>query len=162
MKALPRSAMLAMIHALILSSVAGILLIERAMYPRVWVRTARVDFQTPPRGRYVRLRVEAEADRTLSGREVTLSMRGNALIASPAALPTGLRLVPKARSVDGTDPVLPLEVDPPLTIFLPAQLTVPWPRPADEEVWAEVTVPPSGLPRLIRLGLKKNGILTPF
>jgi hypothetical protein len=49
-----------------------------------------------------------------------------------------------------------------MTVFLPARLAAPWPRPPDEEVWVEVTVPARGLPRLIRLGVKKNGILTPF
>ena len=159
MRAPSRSVVLAIVQTLILSSVAAILLIERAVWPRVWVKTALVDVRTPPRGRYVRLRIEIEGDSELRGRQVTLGVREGRMVATQAAIPGGIRVL--------RDPGLPpeelsLQVDPPLTVFLPAQLTVPWPRPADEEVWAEVTVPSHGLPRPIRLGLKKNGVLTPF
>jgi hypothetical protein len=30
------------------------------------------------------------------------------------------------------------------------------------EIWAEVTIPRKGLPRPIRLGIKKDGQITPF
>jgi hypothetical protein len=35
-------------------------------------------------------------------------------------------------------------------------------REPDEELWVEVTVPARGAPRPIRLGVKKNGVVTPL
>ncbi len=35
-------------------------------------------------------------------------------------------------------------------------------RQPGEEVWVEVTVPPEGLPRPIRLGIKKDGVISPL
>ena len=49
-----------------------------------------------------------------------------------------------------------------LAYFIPEHAADPSIRPADEELWAEVTVPRKGPPRPIQLGVKKNGILTPL
>jgi hypothetical protein len=176
-----RPVMLAAIHALVLSSLAAILLVERAVWPRVWVRTALDDSLSPPRGHYVSLRIEVDAGSELFGRQVALSVqtysvpvdativigegqRHSRLVAQEATTLTGLRLLGGVRrpSVGGIYVPTPLRLDPPLTVFLPAQWSSLWPRLSDEEVWVEVTVPPRGSPRPIRAGLKKGVILTPF
>lgn len=74
------------------------------------------------------------------------------------------------------DPVLPLrgryvrlqlrgetdEVQPAVAFFIPPNVPDPSRRPAGEELWVEVSVPKSGAPRPIRLGVKKDGTLTPL
>ncbi len=47
-----------MLHLLIVSSLGGKLLYDRATRPRVWVKTRPYDPNLPIRGRYVRLRLE--------------------------------------------------------------------------------------------------------
>ena len=155
-----RPLMLASVDAVILASLAAILFVERAVWPRVWVKTVVANAAVPPRGRYATVRIEFEAQSGLRGGEVALSVRAGRLVATPSALPTGTRLSGSLRW--GIADAGPLLVDPPLTVFLPAYLTNPWPRPPDEEVWVEVTVPAHGAPRPIRLGVKKDGLLRTF
>ena len=50
----------------------------------------------------------------------------------------------------------------PLAFFIPEHVPDPSIRPAGEELWAEVTMPRKGAPRPIRLGVKRNGELTPL
>jgi hypothetical protein len=49
-----------------------------------------------------------------------------------------------------------------IAFFIPEHVADPSIRPAGEELWAEVTVPPKGPPRPIQLGVMKNGLLTPL
>jgi len=46
--------------------------------------------------------------------------------------------------------------------FLPPNVPDPSRRAEGEELWVEVSVPKSGAPRPIRLGVKRNGVLTPL
>jgi hypothetical protein len=46
--------------------------------------------------------------------------------------------------------------------FIPENSTDPAWRPRGEELWAEVSVPKKGPPRPIRLGVRKDGVLTPL
>jgi hypothetical protein len=162
MSPLNRSLALAVINALVLSSLSAIWLVERAVWPRVWVRTVLADPKSPPRGRYVRFLIEVEAGRELLGLDVVLSAQTGRLVAMPATIPTGIRLGAGRTDWVGGIFVTTLQVDPPLSVFLPAQLAAQWPRPADEEIWVEVTVPARGSPRPIRVGVKKSGVLTGF
>jgi hypothetical protein len=50
----------------------------------------------------------------------------------------------------------------PVAFFLPEHAPDPTRRARDEELWVEVSVPRRGPPRPIRLGVKKNGALTPL
>ncbi|MDO8502713.1 MAG: hypothetical protein Q7S20_12800 [Gemmatimonadaceae bacterium] len=50
----------------------------------------------------------------------------------------------------------------PLAYFIPEHVTDPSRRAAREELWVEVTIPRRGAPRPIRLGVKKDGVLTPL
>ena len=49
-----------------------------------------------------------------------------------------------------------------LAFFIPEHVPDPSVRAADEELWAEVTLPRKGGPRPIRLAVKKDGVLTPL
>jgi hypothetical protein len=48
--------------------------------------------------------------------------------------------------------------------FLPEHANVPFSfrHPGSEELWVEATLPRKGPPRPIRLGIKKDGVLTPL
>ena len=50
----------------------------------------------------------------------------------------------------------------PVIFFLPEHADDPTNRRAGEELWAEVTIPKKGPPRPIRLGVKKDGVITPL
>jgi hypothetical protein len=50
----------------------------------------------------------------------------------------------------------------PVAVFIPEHLLDPSFRPAGEELWAEVTLPRRGPPRPIRLGVMRDGRLTPL
>ena len=63
-------------------------------------------------------------------------------------------------TVTGDPPVATLSE--PIAYFIPEHVDDPSRRPPGEELWVEVTVPPKGPPRPIRLGVKKDGVLTPL
>ena len=115
MTRLHKGLLLALLHLMLVLSVAGKYYMDRTRLPRVWVRTMPFDPNLPIRGRYVRLRL------------------------------TG--------SVEVTGAV---------AFFIPEHVPDPSRRPAGEELWVEVSVPAKGPPRPIRLGVKKDGVLTPL
>ena len=49
-----------------------------------------------------------------------------------------------------------------LDYFIPDTAKSPFPLKPHEELWVEVTVPPSGPPRPIQLALSKDGMFTPL
>ena len=148
----------AAIHLAIVGSLGAKLLVDRATRPRVWARTAPIDPDDPIRGRYVRLRVEGEPI-DFGGRSsqpVHLSQRDGRL-AFTAAASSGLTVHVMLR--DGR-PVAVL--DQALAFFIPEHVADPSVRAPGEELWVEVTLPKHGGPRPIRLGVRKEGVLTPL
>jgi hypothetical protein len=153
--------LLAAIHVAIVGSLGLKLLVDRARLPRAWARTEPYDPSTPLRGRYVRLALDVP-------------------LAIPPAeraeyIEPGVRL----RSVDGriagelaeevTSPRVRLRREngvwssrlaEPVAFFIPEHVPDPSLRPPGEELWAEVTIPGSGPPRPIRLGVMRGGRLT--
>jgi hypothetical protein len=133
--------------------IGGKLLLDRAMLPRLWVRAMPYDPNLPVRGRYVSLTINAEA-RGFSGGSVydqaKYSVEDGKLVARPA-------------SMDGTGTMVTAGSAPVrIVYFIPENVPDPSRRAADEELWAEVTVPHRGPPRPIRLGVKKNGVIAPL
>lgn len=134
-------------------SIGGKLLLDRATLPRIWVRALPYDPNMPVRGRYVSLSIDAEARGFKPGAvydQAHFSVEDGKLVARPAAN-------------DGTGVILsggqaPVRV----VYFIPEHIPDPSRRAADEELWAEVTVPRLGPPRPIRLGVKKNGAIAPL
>jgi hypothetical protein len=55
-----------------------------------------------------------------------------------------------------------VEVTGAVAFFIPEHVPDPSRRPPGEELWVEVSVPAQGPPRPIRLGVKKDGVLTPL
>jgi len=171
-----RAMAVAVIHIAIVGSVAAKYQIDRVRYPRVWARAAPVDPNLPIRGRYVRVRLEVAAGPsvtfqapfapiTAAGRtwtlpspavRATLSIRDGHLTAE-ASRNGDIRL--RAIEQNGARVVV---LDEPSAFFVPEHFPDPSVRQAGEELWVEVTLPPTGPPRPLRLGVKRDGVITPL
>jgi len=150
-------------HVAIVGSLGAKLLVDRATRPRVWARAAPVDPDLPIRGRYVRLRVEADPSAALQTRgsavvPVALSEQNGRLAAEVD--PSSTRNTHAQVTVRGGVPIA--VVTEPLAYFIPEHTIDPSIRRPGEELWVEVTVPRAGAPRPIRLGVRKDGVLTPL
>lgn len=153
----------AALHVALVSTLGVKLAADRMTRPRVWVRVAPVDPDLPIRGRYVRLQIEvhpmegvsASTDRSWT--PVRLDAREGNLVVLPSDRSSGLFV--EALQRGGERRVVLTQ---PIAYFIPEHVPDPSVRAAGEELWAEVTVPRRGAPRPIRLGVKKNGTLTPL
>jgi len=154
--AMKKGVAVALIHLALVGSLGAKLLIDRATRPRLWARTLPVDPDHPLRGRYVQLRVQArsEGGSLDGGKRVNLVNRDGSLILQAAMEGTA----GSARFTDDGFAVL----DRPLAYFIPEHVPDPSRRQPGEELWVEVTVPKAGPPRPIRLGVKKDGVITPL
>ncbi len=167
MKPLYKGLLLALLHLLLVGSLGGKLLWDRARLPRVWVRATPYDPNLPIRGRYVRLRLEVDArgdtlpqptdDRGSPTFWAQLQVEGDRLVALEGKPPNGHRI----RLWQVGEETLWLLTEP-VAFFIPEHVPDPSRRSPDEELWVEVTVPGKGPPRPIRLGVKKDGALTPL
>lgn len=144
MTALQKGLILSAVHAGIVLSAAGKLIVDRATLPRVWAPTRPVDPNLPIRGRYVRLNLEIPAAPGASG-PVTLAIEDGRLVARPTTGRSEFYLAPGQNAL--------LER---IAFFIPEHVPDPSIRAPGEQLWAEVTVPRSGPPRPIRLGVKKD------
>ncbi|HUE42494.1 MAG TPA: hypothetical protein VMP12_02970 [Candidatus Sulfotelmatobacter sp.] len=142
--------------------------IDRARYPRVWVKTQSIDPYLPIRGRYIAMRLTVKDENPpVVGKanvpffKARLSVKDGHLVAENAP--------------NGADSVVWLDVNTrrggeitlqqPILFFLPehaenAQDLMTAAR--NGELWAEVTVPEVGLPRPIRVGIKRGDSFTPI
>lgn len=158
---LRKGLVVAALHVALVAGVGATLLVDRATKPRVWARTAPHDPELPIRGRYVRLRLEAVPapgfDAPLAyDRNVTLSTRNGQLVATPADSGANLARITAREG----ERIALLAI--PVAYFIPEHIPDPSARKPDEELWVEVTVPRKGPPRPIRLGVRRNGVLTPL
>ena len=159
----PRSKglLVAALHVLIIASIGAKFLYDRSHYPSLWVETAPYDPDLPIRGRYVSIGIKVDVERSAAddasarnayGFPVRLEVRGDRLVAVPDDV-RGRQWVTSCRR-DKTDC---WQLGQRLAYFIPEHATDPSRRPQGEVLWAEVTVPPTGPPRPIRLGLRKDG-----
>lgn len=185
MSRLRKGILLAGLHLLLLLSLGGKLLLDRATRPRMWLKAAPVDPDLPIRGRYVNLRVEVpilQQDWESSTQRsqvrnwehgfpwttVNLKFNGDQVKAVPD--PTGqssLRVMPRvvlANTPEAREPwpKSKIELADPLAFFIPEHVPDPSRRAPGEELWVEVTLPKKGPLRPIRLAVKKGGTFTPL
>jgi len=153
---------LAVIHVLLVGTLGLKLLVDRARLPRAWARTIPFDPDLPIRGRYVRLRLEvplangpdtAQAGEYRKARLHAVGDRLQGILEDDGPLPVRLDSTPNGIVAGLNDPI---------AFFIPEHIPDPSIRPRGEELWAEVTVPGRGPPRPIRLGVRRDGILTPL
>ena len=155
--------LLGLAHIVLVGSLGLKLLVDRARMPHGWARTAPFDPSTPLRGRYVRLAVEipvegANAEQgSYSEPRVRLRAEGDRVVGDLDST----RAVPRVqlRREDGDRSSRLAE---PVAFFIPEHVPDPSLRTAGEELWVELTLPPGGWPRPIRLGVMRSGTLTPL
>lgn len=154
MKAMPRGIQLLVLQLLLVGVVYGRLAYDRVTLPRVWARTVPVDPNDPFRGRYVRLWLEAADARGADSLElVRFTVDGGRLVAVTSTHP---RAVPVRSSEPGRVVTIA-----PVAFFIPENIPDPSVRPSGQELWAEVTVLPRGLPRPLRVELRPATSTTP-
>ena len=167
---------LAALHLLLIGSIYLKFQLDRAMYPRVWIQTQPYDPDLPIRGRYVSLSpvvsYTPDRDKAKQGTErlgaagpfgdlysrtpVRLEVRDGVLTAIDD--PAGRQSVRQASCRHESCAVL----SEPIAFFIPEHANDPSRRATGEELWVEATIPPTGPPRPIRLGVKANGNLKPL
>ena len=147
-----RGLALALLQAVIVSSLGGKLLFDRERYPRVWAKAVPYDPDLPIRGRYVSIAVEVKIPPgSGSFYSAKLSVENNELMARPAPDWSGIAVRSERHTLAQ-----------PVAFFIPEHVPDPSLRAAREELWVELTVPPKGPPRPIRLAVRKDGKLTPL
>jgi hypothetical protein len=171
MKTLYKGLAVALIQILILLSVGGKLLYDRATRPRVWVRTASVDPDLPIRGRYLTLNLEVHSPDASQpqdpkhpglysgGSYVDLAVENGQLVAHKTERPTGMVINPWGWQRNRGTNVFVLST--PVLFFIPEHAAAPR-LGAGGELWAEVTVPRKGPPRSIQLAIKRGSEWIPL
>lgn len=156
MRAQYRSLLVAAIHLALVGLVGGKFLLDRATYPRVWAQAVPIDPDLPIRGRYVRL--NAAVDYPAPGgahsewARVRLEARNHKLTGVDDA--DGKHHIRWERcGPTGNCWIL----DRPLAYFIPEHIPDPSRRAAGEQLWVEISIPPTGPPRPLRLGVKAGG-----
>jgi hypothetical protein len=171
MSAMRKGFLLAAIHFALVLSLAAKLLYDRATRPRVWALVESYDPDLPIRGRYLseRLRMPAEGfsykqssqpnanDWFLNREWAHLEIRDGQLIAGQQGDGPG-EWMHLRKNVDGS---LIAVSEEPVLVFISEKAQIPGPKPG-QETWVEVTLPAQGPPRPIRMGIKKDGVLTPL
>ena len=173
MKPLYKGILLAALHVSLVCTLGAKLLYDRAHRPRIWVKSAIYDPNLPIRGKYLSLTVEAPAEgftghtqtmgygdrsqtyESFSPSRCDLVLRGDHLVA--VGNEDGEFWV----NVRRRDQELVANVNGETADFLPEHDLGPILRAHGDELWFEATIPRKGPPRPIRLGIKRNGVLTP-
>jgi hypothetical protein len=167
MKNLSKGLIVAVLHILIVFSLGGKLLYDRAHRPRIWVKTGSVDPDLPIRGRYFTLSLEIHspdlAAMRQSGKEmnytwqpVTIAVENGQLVAHPTDTSTDtsndMNFIAGNQQPrpSGTDLYL---LSSGVVFFIPEHAETPRLGSGDE-LWAEVTIPRKGPPRPIQLAIK--------
>lgn len=165
MNALGKGLIVAAAQVALATSVGAKFLIDRSTYQRVWVETAPYDPDLPIRGRYVSIALLVDAKRAAGPEAETrdaemfmgrLEVQGGRLVAVEDE--AGKHWVMQRTCGEAKC----WQLGDPLAYFIPEHGADPSRRPAGETLWVEVTVPPTGAPRPIRLGVMKDGTLTPL
>lgn len=162
-----RSIALLVLQCLLVGSIAAKYLYERATRPRVWVPAQPL---FPMRGRYLELRPivdiceltpfdrmdDYDSEDRIATYHLRLVVRDGKLVAEDARnqLPrNGFQSTVLGRE----DPCDRTPVFPEIDYFIRGNAKSPVPLKSGQELWVEVTVPPSGSPRPIQLALSDNG-----
>jgi hypothetical protein len=161
-----RGLLLAGLHVVLLLAITGRYALDRARLPRVWARAAPVDPHLPIRGRYVRMNLLAHVPPEGIDRQrlpprfrdsrasfpAEFRVEGQRLVAAPAGRANAVRV--SSAGPFGRDLFM---VEQPVAFFIPERAADPSQLGPGEQLWVEVSVPPRGLPRPIRLGVRRGG-----
>lgn len=161
MSALAKGLLLAALQIALVAAVGGKFYLDRQNYPRVWVETAPYDPDLPIRGRYVSLALKVAGERAPTPEEHD-QLRGRLTVRDGQLL-----LLEEEGGRHGSrsfrcGEAWCWQLIEPVAFFIPEDVKDPSIRPDDERLWVEVTLPPNGAPRPIRLGVMKDGELKPL
>lgn len=151
-----RGLLVAAIHLAIVLSLAAKYSWDRERLPRAWARTLNFDPNTPLRGRYVSLSVLVPIEgRCEAKRPCRAGLRvRDGKLAGAAPDPKGVSLFFNQQAAEWA-------IAEPLAFFIPEHAKDPTRLETGERLWVELSVPPRGVPRPLRLGVERNGALTP-
>ena len=146
MKPVYRGIVVTVLHCLIALSVFGKYSVDRERLPRVWAKAAPFDPVLPLRGRYLTMRLEVatRADFPRNYGTGHLAIHGGQLFLDPGG--DQIRIMRVAGR--------PWTLIEPVAFFLPEHADDPSRRRTGQELWVEVSVPPKGPPRPIRLEVR--------
>jgi len=148
MKPAYRGIAVLVVQCAIALSVYGKYTLDRERLPRAWAKAAPVDPNLPIRGRYLAIRLEVETGPRPSEAGL-LSIRDGRLVlesdSAPFASSTHVRAMRTGDRWVLQDPV---------AFFLPEHAADPSIVPRGKQLWVEVSVPPKGPPRPIRLEVR--------
>lgn len=172
MKPFIKGLVIAVIHICLVGTLGAKLLYDRATLPRVWVKTAPYDPDLPIRGRYVRLRLILEQYGTKPAKpkmqweppqSVILRVDNDRLLAEEKqqSVPNSpINLYVRYIKIGDKEVAV---ISQPVAFFIPEHVPDPSRRAPDEQLWVEATIPKKGIPRPIRLGVKKgSGQIVPL
>ena len=185
------SIVLLVIQLLIVSSIAGKYLWQRWRCPRVWTRAAAIDPELPMRGRYLSLQLTVDGcQSTLPSakfatfpRDVNGAIKPGPYVLRPRPVLFRANLKVQnnqlvALRVEGQEdtrrstgeeisaapgaPCNQMQLFDPVDFYIADTAKSPLPLQPNQELWIEVTVPPTGPPRPIQLALKQDGSWKPL
>ena len=184
MNALQKGLLLGAVQIALVTSLGAKLTWDRHRFPRTWAKAGTWDPDLPIRGRYLGLQLEVvcgnptamplpQIPRPQSAPPVfnpPVYLRGklrveNGHLASDCASineAANEDTVPMLRQQRRGQPAMTTMLSEPVLFFLPEHASDPWQTAKGGELWAEVTLPKSGPPRPIRLGVKRGDQLTPL
>ncbi|HUB78146.1 MAG TPA: hypothetical protein VMB03_05070 [Bryobacteraceae bacterium] len=149
MKPAYRGIAVAVLQCLMAWSVSAKYSLDRQRLPRVWAKAAPIDPNLPIRGRYLSIRLEVDhdpvADQTYAGTGHLTIRDGRLYVANDHAPWNYSSHVLVVRNGDRWTLMEPV------AFFLPEHGADPSHVPAGKQLWAEVSVPPKGPPRPVRL-----------
>ena len=175
-----RGVVLLVVQLVLVLSIAAKYVYERKVCPRVWVRAAQNDPDLPFRGRYLALRLAVDAcglphDKASSWPGPGFSPLGHtpewrwtvkpearegkliAVLAGDDDRPESTQLL--TQTGERCDLATLIEW---ADYFIGDRAKNPFPLKSNEELWVEVTVPPSGPPRPIQLAISSNAGFKPL
>ena len=159
MTGLQKGLLVAVVQLVIVLTVAGKYATDRRTLPRAWALVTPYDPNLPVRGRYVSLAVHAIPAGTFPANfnfgMVKLTADNGRLGATQSDGPSAV----PARFDTASSTIVLGEA---IAFFIAEHVPDPSRRPPGEELWAELSIPRKGPPRPVRLGMKKNGVLTPL
>lgn len=171
MNKMRKGLLLGALQIVLVLSLGAKLLYDRMNRPRVWVLAAVYDPELPIRGRYIseRLQMPTEGftytesaqqnwnEWAMNRRWAYLAVRDGKLFAYPQGSGAGEWIFLRKNN-DGT---IAAFSDEPVLLFVSDRAELPQLQ-RGQEIWVEVTVPAKGPPRPIRMGVKKDGVITPL
>lgn len=171
MKPFYKGLVVAVIHLCLVSTLGAKLLYDRKTMPRVWVRAAPYDPSLPIRGRYVNLQliVEPHGIKEPKPGQEWQSQAAVLRVEEGRLLAEGKEQSHPYDSSDlhmrfiklGDEHVAALSER--VAFFIPEGIADPSRRSPGEQMWVEATIPKKGIPRPIRLGVRKdNGPIVPL